>query len=200
MKWLRANGRSRDVLTATLEFQFSMIIRHRWSSIPSQSPGSWSALLPRLCQKKGINVIRQLRTSSLTWNNFEKSFTFRARTLATKLTKARVPAQQRRAMLEHPLLTKTHKPRPSLKVVFLEFRPEIGLEKRAAKAKCWLGLEHLFWSSLRWATFTGRRFPNRRLIQLPSFLLPTTVTILMLTTCPTALLRASSTACRNCPL
>src|SRR5258705_4307714 len=95
MKWLRASDRSRDVLTATLEFQFSMIIRHRWSSIPSQSRGSWSALFPRLCQRIGINVIRQLRTSSWIWNNFEKSFTFRARMLATELTKARVPAQQK---------------------------------------------------------------------------------------------------------
>src|SRR6266404_1474886 len=186
MKWLRASDRSRDLLTATLEFQFSMIIRPRWPSIQSQSRGSWSALFPRLCQRTGINVIRQLRTSSLIWNNFEKSSTFRARMLATTLTKARVPAQQRRAMLEHPLLTGTHKPRPSLKVVFPEFLPEIGPEKRAAKAKCWLGLEYLFWSSLRWATFTGRRFPNQRSIQLPSSLLPTTVTIPMPTTCPTA--------------
>src|SRR6267142_2262962 len=200
MKWLRASDRSRDVLTATVEFQFSMIIRHRWSSIPSQSLGSWSALFPRLYQRIGINVIKQLRTSSLIWNNFEKSFTFRARMLATKLTKARVPAQQRRAMPEHPQLTRTHKPRLSLKVVFLEFLPEIGPEKRAAKAKCWLVLEYFFWSSLRWATFTGRRFPNQRSIQLPSSLLPTTVTILMPTTCPTALLIASSTAYRNCPL
>src|SRR6266851_6295018 len=200
MKWLRATRRSQDVLTATLEFQFSMIIRHPWSSIPSQSRGSWSALFPRLSQRIGINVIRQSRTSSLIWNNFEKSFTFRARMLATKPTKATVPPQQRRAKPGHPLLTKTHKPTLSLKVLIMEFLPEIGPEKRAAKAKCWLGLEHFFWSSLRWATFTGRRFPNRRSVQLPSFLLPTTVKILMPTTCLTALLRASSTACPNYPL